>query len=229
MSHLNHLQVVANTASAGVNAASSLLSKGKDYVPKSAAPVVAALEERASPLLAFAADTAGGALVSLAVELARKDLQDNLQDLQRDLPGLDEEIASRRREQIMAKLRRLAPGRSATVSAVMNREGRIVADHLRERASLRVFWIQAAGEIPAEAAESLGHRMPLGALLVARAITEIAGADALLLLVDERLKLSPEATEHIAPISAAFGNGVELLLHASGEAEVNERGEVRRE
>lgn len=65
MSHLNHLQVVANTASAGVNAASSLLSKGKDYVPKSAAPVVAALEERASPLLAFAADTAGGALVSV--------------------------------------------------------------------------------------------------------------------------------------------------------------------
>ena len=119
--------------------------------------------------------------------------------------------------------------RSRTLELHRRIEGRIVADHLRERASLRVFWIQAAGEIPAEAAESLGHRMPLGALLVARAITEIAGADALLLLVDERLKLSPEATEHIAPISATFGNGVELLLHACGKAEVNERGEVRRE
>ena len=37
----------------------------------------------------------------------------------------------------------------------------VIADHLRERLSFGVFWIEAAGEVPAETAESLFHWVAL--------------------------------------------------------------------
>ena len=62
---LNHLAFVESLGTQSVAAAGSLLSGAASRLPSAAAPLVAAVEERASPLLAFAADTAGGALVTV--------------------------------------------------------------------------------------------------------------------------------------------------------------------
>ena len=62
---LEHLAFVEAAATKSVAAAGSLFSGAKTRLPSAAAPLVAAVEERASPLLAFAADTAGGALVTV--------------------------------------------------------------------------------------------------------------------------------------------------------------------
>ena len=77
---------------------------------------------------------------TLAVELARRDVREDLQELQRALPELGEEMATRRREQVMAKLRRLAPGRAAAVSAVMNQAGQIVTDPSEIADALRSYF-----------------------------------------------------------------------------------------
>ena len=37
----------------------------------------------------------------------------------------------------------------------------VVADHLGERLSLRMLWVEAAGEVPAETPEALLHRVSL--------------------------------------------------------------------
>lgn len=65
---LKVLGFVASLSASAVSAASAAWSKGKSYVPPS---LTSAVEERASPLVASAADAAGGALVSLDQKVRR--------------------------------------------------------------------------------------------------------------------------------------------------------------
>ena len=88
--------------------------------------------------------------------------------------------------------------------------------------------IEAAGEVPAETAETLLHRVTLGALLIARSVAILTGADARRLLCHQWFECCPELPKYFTPIGTPLGNGVELLLHPSGEAEINKGGEVRR-
>ena len=104
---------------------------------------------------------------------------------------------------------------------------RVIADHLGERLPLRVFWVQAACEVPAEAAETLLHRVTFGALLFARPAAVVSRPDARRLLRDERLEACPELAEHLTPIGPPLCHRIEVLLHAGREAEVDKRGEVR--
>jgi hypothetical protein len=77
---------------------------------------------------------------AMAVELARRDLRQNLEEFQRELPELGEEMASRRREQITAKLKRLALGRGGAVSAVMNAAGQTVTQPAEIAEAFRAHW-----------------------------------------------------------------------------------------
>ena len=65
---LKVLGFVATLGNTAVSAASAAWSKSKSYVSPS---ITSAVEERASPLVASAADAAGGALVSLDQKVGR--------------------------------------------------------------------------------------------------------------------------------------------------------------
>jgi hypothetical protein len=103
---------------------------------------------------------------------------------------------------------------------------RVVTDYLRKRLPLRVLWVEAAREIPTEAAEALLHWVTLRALLFARSASIVSRTDAPRLLRDKRLKGRPKLTEHFTPVGPPLCDRIKLLLHTGREAEVNERCEV---
>ena len=79
-------------------------------------------------------------LKDIAVELAKKHLKEDLAALHQDLPGLAPELAKRRRESIMLKVRKLAPGRAGMVGGVMDEQGVVRTDRDQKADVLRRHW-----------------------------------------------------------------------------------------
>ena len=72
-----------------------------------------------------------------AVDLAKAAAMTSLQRLHDDLPSLDSAVFSQRRAQVLQQLKRIAPGRSTTLPAVLDQDGELqtagsgMADALR--------------------------------------------------------------------------------------------------
>ena len=79
-------------------------------------------------------------LKDAAVELAKKQLKEDLSALHQDLPGLAPEVAKRRRDSIMLKVRKLAPGRSGMVGGVMDEQGVVRTGRDQKADVLRRHW-----------------------------------------------------------------------------------------
>jgi exonuclease III len=75
-----------------------------------------------------------------AVQLAREEVQASLQKLHDDLPSLDEETRARRRSQTLLQLKKIAPGRSSALTAIMDTEGELRTDGPGMASALRQHW-----------------------------------------------------------------------------------------
>jgi hypothetical protein len=75
-----------------------------------------------------------------AVQLARKEVQASLQQLHDDLPSMDVETQTRRRSQVLLQLKRIAPGRSSALAAIMDSEGELRTDGPGMASALRQHW-----------------------------------------------------------------------------------------
>ena len=75
-----------------------------------------------------------------AVELARQDALDALQRLHDELPSLNPEMAQRRRSQVLLQLKRIAPGRSTALAAVLDANGELQTSGPGMAAALRRHW-----------------------------------------------------------------------------------------
>ena len=81
-----------------------------------------------------------GILRSHALELARSAAVESLQRLHEDLPNLDATTLSQRRTQVLQQLKRVAPGRSASLPAVVDSDGHLLTDGPGMAAALRKHW-----------------------------------------------------------------------------------------
>ena len=79
-------------------------------------------------------------LKDAAVELAKQNLKADLVDLHRDLPSLEPELATRRRNDILRKVRKLAPGKAGAVTGIMDATGVVRTDRDQKAAALRRHW-----------------------------------------------------------------------------------------
>ena len=75
-----------------------------------------------------------------AVQLAREDAINRLQELHQDLPNLDLSEATKRRGHIMQLLRRVSPGRPTHLQAVQLADGSVSTDPDRMATALRSHW-----------------------------------------------------------------------------------------
>ena len=76
----------------------------------------------------------------LAVDLARKSLRQDLEQLNSDLPSLDSEQAKRRRGDILRKLRRIVPGRAPQLTALRDDNGDVQVGPREVAGILRRHW-----------------------------------------------------------------------------------------
>ena len=77
-----------------------------------------------------------------ALELARAAAMEALQRLHDDLPGLDATALSQRRAQVLQQLKRVAPGRSTSLPAVVDTNGNLQTNGAGMAAALRRHWSQ---------------------------------------------------------------------------------------
>jgi exonuclease III len=75
-----------------------------------------------------------------AVALAREEVHASLQRLHEDLPHLDDEARTRRRSQVLLQIKKVAPGRSAALAAIMDSEGELRTDGPGMASALRHHW-----------------------------------------------------------------------------------------
>ena len=75
-----------------------------------------------------------------AVALAREAAQAALQKLHDDVPNLEEGALKQRRSQVLLQLKRVAPGRSSALSAIMDTDGELHTDGPGMAAALRQHW-----------------------------------------------------------------------------------------
>ena len=83
---------------------------------------------------------AAALLRPLAVTLAKQGLRAEMEQLQADLPDLNDQEAQRRRCCILRKVRRLAPGRAAGALALEDADGAVQTDPSAVAAILRLHW-----------------------------------------------------------------------------------------
>ncbi len=75
-----------------------------------------------------------------AVSLAREEVHASLQQLHDDLPHLDDEARTRRRSQVLLQLKKVAPGRSSALAAILDTEGELRTDGPGMASALRHHW-----------------------------------------------------------------------------------------
>lgn len=90
-----------------------------------------------------------------ALELGRSAAMDALVTLHRELPSMSDSEAATRRGQVLQRLKRLSPGRTSSLSAVVDPNGRVATDPEEVAAVLRGHWAQvlAARRCDGEALE----------------------------------------------------------------------------
>lgn len=81
---------------------------------------------------------------------AKAGVRKDIEDLQRDLPELEQQEADRRRGQIMRKLVKLVPGRGNTVTAVQLADGTISSAPLEVAAAIKEHWAEVFRARPTE-------------------------------------------------------------------------------
>eukprot|EP00959_Pyramimonas_sp_CCMP1952_P013331 281131-Pyramimonas_sp.AAC.1 len=75
-----------------------------------------------------------------AVGLARADVQSSLQRLHDEAHGLPDNVLRQRRSQVLLQLKRIAPGRSTSLSAVAGADGALRTDGPGMAAALKEHW-----------------------------------------------------------------------------------------
>ena len=75
-----------------------------------------------------------------AIALAREEVRESLQRLHDDLPSLEPGVLAQRRSQVMLQLKRVAPGRSSALAAVLEPDGELRTDGPGMAASLKRHW-----------------------------------------------------------------------------------------
>ena len=110
------------------------------WVPKFAARSPALRDALSQQLVDDDPGAASALLRPIAVDLARRAVRVELEDLQATMHELDPEVVRRRRVSILQRIRRLAPGRAAAVTALEDVDGSVQVDPAEVARILRRHW-----------------------------------------------------------------------------------------